>query len=55
LSPPGNGALEGSPFTSTNSILDNDKPLILTDETTGRAAALDSVWMLREPFRLEIL
>jgi len=50
LSGPGTGALEGSPFTSTISILDNDKPLILTDETSGRAAALDSVWMLRDPF-----
>jgi len=52
LSGPGAGALEGSPFTSTISILDNDKPLILTDETSGRAAALDSVLMLRDPFPL---
>ena len=52
LSSPGGGAVEGSPFTSTISILDDDKPLILTDENTGRAAALDSVLMMREPFRL---
>ncbi|HET7288624.1 MAG TPA: CHRD domain-containing protein, partial [Pyrinomonadaceae bacterium] len=52
LSGPGTGALEGSPFTSTISILDNDKPLILTEETSGRAVALDSVLMLREPFPL---
>jgi uncharacterized repeat protein (TIGR01451 family) len=52
LSGPGAGALEGSPFVSTISILDNDKPLILTEETSGRAAALDSVLMLREPFPL---
>jgi len=52
LSGPGAGALEGSPFVSTISILDNDKPLILTEETNGRAAALDSVLMLREPFPL---
>jgi len=52
LSGPGTGALEGSPFTSTISILDNDKPLILSEETSGRAAALESVWMMREPFPL---
>ncbi|HJY27419.1 MAG TPA: PQQ-dependent sugar dehydrogenase, partial [Pyrinomonadaceae bacterium] len=38
LSGPGVGAFEGSPFTSTISIVDNDKPLILMDETSGRAA-----------------
>src|ERR1051325_9209645 len=52
LSGPGTGALEGSPFTSTISIFDNDKPLILSEETSGRAAALESVWMMREPFPL---
>lgn len=52
LSSPGAGAIEGSPFTSTILILDDDKPLILTDEITLRAAALDSVTMLREPFSL---
>lgn len=52
LSGPGAGAMEGSPFTSTITILDNDKPLILTEETSGRAAALESVWMMREPFPL---
>jgi len=52
LSGPGTGAVEGSPFTSTISILDNDKPLILTEETSGRAAVLDSVLMLRDPFPL---
>ncbi len=53
LSGPGAGALEGSPFTSTISIFDNDKPLILGEETSGRAAALDSVLLLRDPFPLE--
>jgi len=52
LSSPGAGALEGPPFTSTITILDDDKPLILTDEITARAAALDSVTMFREPFSL---
>ena len=52
LSGPGVGAFEGSPFTSTISIVDNDKPLILLDETSGRAAALESVWMMRDPFSL---
>jgi hypothetical protein len=52
LSGPGTGAFEGSPFTSTISIVDNDKPLILTQENSERAAALESVWMMREPFPL---
>jgi uncharacterized repeat protein (TIGR01451 family) len=53
LSAPTGGGVEGSPFTSTITILDDDKPLILTDEITARAVALDSVLMLREPFSLE--
>jgi uncharacterized repeat protein (TIGR01451 family) len=52
LSSPTAGAIEGSPFTSTITILDDDKPLILIDESTGRAVALDSVTFLGEPFRL---
>ncbi len=52
LSSPDSGAVEGTPFTSTILILDDDKPLILTDELTARAVALDSVIMLREPFSL---
>jgi hypothetical protein len=52
LSSPG-GGVEGSPFTSSILILDDDKPLILTDEITLRAAALDSVTMVHEPFSLE--
>ena len=52
LSSPGGGAIEGSPFTSTILILDDDKPLILTDELTARAAALDSVTLVHEPFSL---
>jgi hypothetical protein len=46
------GAVEGSPFTTSITILDDDKPLLLTDEITLRAVALDSVTMRREPFSL---
>jgi uncharacterized repeat protein (TIGR01451 family) len=52
LSSPGGGGVEGSPFTSSIVILDDDRPLILTDEITSRAVALDSVTMLHEPFSL---
>lgn len=52
LSSPSGVSVEGSPFTTTITILDDDKPLILTDELTARAAALDSVTMRREPFSL---
>jgi hypothetical protein len=44
--------MEGSPFTSTITILDDDKPLILTEENSSRAAVLDSVWFVRDPFPL---
>ena len=47
--------MEGSPFTTTISILDDDKPVLLTQENTSRALALDSVTMLREPFHLSNL
>jgi hypothetical protein len=52
LSSPSVGAVEGSPFTSTIVILDDDKPSIMTEELTFRAIALDSVTMVREPFSL---
>jgi hypothetical protein len=52
LSSPANGAVEGSPFTTTISVLDDDKPLIVTEQDTPRAAAVDSVWLLRDPFSL---
>jgi glucose/arabinose dehydrogenase len=52
LSSPTSGAVEGSPFTTTISILDDDKPLIVTEQNTPRAAAVDSVWFLRDPFSL---
>ncbi|HYV82167.1 MAG TPA: PQQ-dependent sugar dehydrogenase [Pyrinomonadaceae bacterium] len=52
LSSPDGASVEGSPFTSTITILDDDKPLILTDELTARAVALDSVTMVGEPFHL---
>src|SRR5215208_4800123 len=52
LSSPGSGAVEGSPFTSTISILDDDRPLIVMEENTSRAAVLDSVLLLRDPFPL---
>ena len=52
LSSPGAGAFEGSPFTSTITILDDDKPMLLLEENTSRAAALDSFLLIRDPFRL---
>ncbi|HEU4934272.1 MAG TPA: PQQ-dependent sugar dehydrogenase [Pyrinomonadaceae bacterium] len=52
LSSPTGGVMEGSPFTSTITILDDDKPLIVTEESTGRAVAFDSVTHLGEPFPL---
>ena len=55
LTLPGEGGMEGSPLISTISILDDDKPLIVLEENTGRAAVLDSVWFLRDPFSLESL
>jgi uncharacterized repeat protein (TIGR01451 family) len=55
LSGSGAGAIAGSPFTSTITILDDDKPLIATEENTNRAVALSSVSMLRDPFRLQDL
>ena len=47
-----NGVVLGSPFTSTITIVDDDKPLLAMVENTFRAAALDSVTMVREPFSL---
>ena len=52
LSSPGAGAMEGSPFTSTITVLDDDKPLLLLEENTSRAAALDSFLLMRDPFHL---
>jgi len=46
------GTALGSPFTSTITILDDDKPLIATEENSSRAAALEAVTMLRDPFSL---
>ena len=50
-----NSDVAGSPYRSTITILDDDRPLIITEETTGRAAALDSLLLLSEPFPLENL
>ena len=50
LSSPSAGALEGSPFISTITILDDDKSMHILEENTSRAAALESVWLLRDPF-----
>ena len=47
-----NGTVLGSPFTSTITILDDDKPLLAMEENSFRAAALDAVTMVREPFSL---
>ena len=52
LSSSSSGVMEGSPFTSTITIIDDDKPLIVTEENTGRAVALDSVTLAGEPFPL---
>lgn len=46
------GTVLGSPFTSTITILDDDKPLLATEENSFRAAALDSVTFVRDPFSL---
>jgi aldose sugar dehydrogenase len=52
LSLPGSGAMAGSPFTSTITILDDDKLLIAVEENTSRAVALDSVVLWRDPLSL---
>ncbi|HEY2971031.1 MAG TPA: PQQ-dependent sugar dehydrogenase [Pyrinomonadaceae bacterium] len=52
VSLPSAGAMQGSPFTATVNILDDDRPLVLTEDNTARAIALSSVSMLREPFYL---
>lgn len=52
LSSPGAGVMEGSPFSSTITILDDDKPVLLLEENTSRAAAVDSAFLVRDPFRL---
>jgi hypothetical protein len=50
LNLPGGGVFQGSPSSTTISILDDDRPLLLTDDATGRAIALSSISMLGEPF-----
>jgi uncharacterized repeat protein (TIGR01451 family) len=52
LSQPGAGVTQGSPFTTTIKVLDDDRPVLFTDDTTGRAISLSSISMLREPFSL---
>jgi uncharacterized repeat protein (TIGR01451 family) len=52
VSLPSAGAMQGSPFTATVNVLDDDRPLVLTEDNTNRAIALSSVSMLREPFHL---
>ncbi len=54
LSTPGAGAFIGSPATAVLTILDNDaaSPVLLTEENTTRAVALDSVTFVRDPFPL---
>jgi hypothetical protein len=53
LSAVSNGVLEGSPFTSTITVLDDDRPVLMTEENTSRALAVESVWLMRDPFSLE--
>ncbi|HEX6718921.1 MAG TPA: PQQ-dependent sugar dehydrogenase [Pyrinomonadaceae bacterium] len=56
LSAPGAGGMEGSPFTTTVTILDDDKPLLATQEDNpSRAVALDSVTMVREPLPISTI
>jgi len=55
LNSAGSGVMEGSPFTTTITIQDDDRPVLLTEENTSRAIALESVWMMRDPFSLENL
>lgn len=55
LSAPSAGALEGSPFISSITIVDDDKPLLVLEENTTRAAVLESPWFLRDPFSIESL
>ncbi|HKY43589.1 MAG TPA: PQQ-dependent sugar dehydrogenase, partial [Pyrinomonadaceae bacterium] len=52
LSSPGAGGVEGSPFTSTITVFDDDKPMLLLEENTSRAVAVDSFLLMRDPFRL---
>jgi hypothetical protein len=51
---PGTGTFIGSPAQAVLTILDNDlaQPVLVTEEGSSRAVALDSVTMLREPFAL---
>ena len=51
---PGTGAFIGSPSQAVLTIFDNDvaHPVLITEDGTTRAVALDSVTMLREPFPL---
>ena len=51
LSSPGGGAVEGSPFTTTISFWTMTN-LYFDEQNTPRAAAVDSVWLLRDPFSL---
>jgi len=52
LNQPAIGVTPGSPFTTTITVLDDDRPALFADDTEGRAIALSSVTMLSEPFHL---
>ena len=43
----------GSPFASSITIIDDDKPLLALEENSFRAVALDSVTKVRDPFALD--
>ncbi|HSD45035.1 MAG TPA: choice-of-anchor Q domain-containing protein [Pyrinomonadaceae bacterium] len=52
LSAPQGSGQVGSPATSTLTLLNDDAPVLLTEENTDHAIALDSVVQTRDPFSL---
>jgi CSLREA domain-containing protein len=52
LSAAGGSGQVGTPGTATLTLLNDDAPLLLTEENTDHAIALDSVFPTRDPFSL---